>query len=227
MKKINCVIFDIDGTLTQTNELIFDSFNYIAEKYLDKIFTPSEITAMFGPPEEVAIERLVGKENAESALNDFFYYYQKHHNEKARLYTGIVEILKFLKEKGIILGVFTGKGTKTTLITLENFEIKKYFDMIVTGSDVRNHKPSSEGIRKIINYFNLNPENVLMVGDSVADVKAAHEGGIKISAVLWDSYSREKVLNMDLDFVFQSVQDFKEFLEKLLTPEREPEFGRK
>ncbi len=62
MKRISCVIFDIDGTLTQTNDLIFATFNHVAQRYVGKTFSPPEITAMFGPPEEVAIERLVGED---------------------------------------------------------------------------------------------------------------------------------------------------------------------
>ncbi|MBU2635912.1 MAG: HAD hydrolase-like protein, partial [Bacteroidetes bacterium] len=80
----------------------------------------------------------------------------------------------------------------------------------------KNHKPSAEGIRKIINYFGLKEENVLMVGDAVADVKAAHEAGIKIAAVVWDSYSKEKVLQMDVDFVFENVEEFRDFLKASL-----------
>lgn len=216
MKNINCIIFDIDGTLTQTNELIFASFNYFSKKYLNEIYTPSQITAMFGPPEEVTIEKLVGFPKYEAALADFLDFYRKNHNALARLYPGIVEILEFLKMRGIIMAVFTGKGLKSTLITLEEFNIKQYFDLIVTGSDVKNHKPSAEGIRKIINYFGLKEENVLMVGDAVADVKAAHEAGIKIAAVVWDSYSKEKVLQMDVDFVFENVEEFRDFLKASL-----------
>lgn len=216
MKNINCIIFDIDGTLTQTNELIFASFNYFSKKYLNEIYTPSQITAMFGPPEEVTIEKLVGFPKYEAALADFLDFYRKNHNALARLYPGIVEILEFLKMQGIIMAVFTGKGSKSTLITLEEFNIKQYFDMIITGSDVKNHKPSAEGIRKIINYFGLKEENVLMVGDAVADVKAAHEAGIKIAAVVWDSYSKEKVLQMDVDFIFENVEKFRDFLKASL-----------
>jgi phosphoglycolate phosphatase-like HAD superfamily hydrolase len=51
-----------------------------------------------------------------------------------------------------------------------------------------------------------------MVGDSVGDVKASHEAGVKVAAVLWDSYSREKVLQMKTDYVFHDVKEFSEWL---------------
>ena len=216
MKRISCIIFDIDGTLTQTNELIYATFNHVAEKYLQKVFTPKEIVAMFGPPEEVAIERLVGREQYGEAIDDFYNYYETHHPRMADVYSGIRELLEFLKSKGIILAVFTGKGKRTTLITLHKLGITSYFDLIVTGSDVENHKPSADGIRKVLKTFRLQPDEVLMVGDSVSDVKAAHEAGVPIAAVLWDSYGKEHVLEMDIDYRFHDVQEFSSWLRTVI-----------
>ncbi|MBI4548105.1 MAG: HAD-IA family hydrolase [Ignavibacteriae bacterium] len=212
MKRFSCIIFDLDGTLAQTNELIFSTFNHVAKKYAGKVFTPSEITAMFGPPEEVAIEKLVGAERADEAMDEFYTFYEAHHPRLADAYQGIREILDFLKQRGILLAVFTGKGSRTALITLEKIGLKDYFDIIITGHDVSSHKPSSEGIQKVMKRFRLRPHEVLMVGDSVADVKAAHEAGVPIAAVLWDSYSKDKVLQMDVDFRFHSVMEFSDWI---------------
>jgi len=190
MNKFLCIVFDVDGTLTQTNELIFASFNFVANKYLGKSYTSQEITAMFGPPDEVAIMNLVGKDNAEVALIDFLDFYKSNHTSMAKLYDGVDKLLNYLKQKGILLAVFTGKGRLSAMITLEELGIKKYFDLIVSGSDVVNHKPSSEGIQKVVDYFGLEKDKVLMVGDGVADIKAAHEAGVPVAAVVWDSYGR-------------------------------------
>ncbi len=216
MKRISCVIFDLDGTLTQTNELIFATFNYVAEKYAHKVFTPSEITSMFGPPEEVAIERLVGKGNIEQAMDDFYSFYERNHHNMANAYGGVHEILHFLKSHGILLAVFTGKAKRSALITLNSIRMKNYFDLIVTGNDVVNHKPSAEGIRHVMKAFKLQQEEVLMVGDSVSDVKAAHEAGVQMAAVLWDSYGKEKVMQMDVDRAFHNVAEFSDWLKETI-----------
>jgi pyrophosphatase PpaX len=212
MKKYSCVVFDIDGTLTQTNDLIFSSFNFVAQKYLGKTFTSEEITGFFGPPEEVAILNLVGNEKNEAAFNDLLNFYESNHSSMAKLYPLIGDLLIYLKQKGIILAVFTGKGKKSATITLKELKIEKYFELVVTGSDVLKHKPSSEGLKKIIDHFGLNKNKVLMVGDSVSDVLAAHEIGISMATVLWDSYAREKVEKMVVDYSFERVPDFFNFL---------------
>lgn len=209
-KLFNGYIFDIDGTLTSTNQLIFDSFNFVAKKYLNKTFTDEEIIAMFGPPEDHILKHLC-RENYEDARRDYFDYYSGNH-WKAELYKGINEILHNLKSKGYPIGIFTGKGKEASLITLTKLEIDHYFDLIITGDDVENHKPSPEGILKIVNHFNLDPKKVLMIGDSVADVVASREAGIKIASVLWDSYGHEEVKLLGSDYYFYSVRELNQFL---------------
>ena len=206
------IIFDIDGTLTSTNQLIFDSFNHIAKKYLNRTFTDSEIIGMFGPTEDVILQKWCG-DKFEEAQKEYYNYYRSHHHI-AKLYPGIKEILDYLKKRNILLSIFTGKGRKASLITLEELGIKNYFDIIVTGDDVANHKPSPEGIMKFINKYNLKKDEVLMIGDSVADVGAAKKAGIKIASALWDSYAAEKVKGLGSDYYFSSVDELRKFLIK-------------
>lgn len=205
----------MDGTLTQTNQLIYDSFNHIAEKYINKRLTPAEVIAYFGPPEKEAVEAMIGSEQIETAMKEYYSFYHSNHNQLASLYPGIVEILNFLKEQQVRIGLFTGKGRNTTDITLQQFEIEQYFDLTITGDDVDEFKPSGDGIRKIMQKFSLRPDEVLMVGDAVADIKAARETNVQIASVLWDSYGKDAVLQLQSDFIFHSVGEFSRWLQLL------------
>jgi HAD superfamily hydrolase (TIGR01549 family) len=202
----------MDGTLTQTNQLIYDSFNYIAQLYTGRTYSIPEITAMFGPPEEEALLSIVRPDQIDAVMKDYLSFYQTHHHHIARMYPGMENILSSIKEHGTRIALFTGKGMPTATITLREFRIEKYFDYVVTGNDVVKRKPSSEGLIKIMQHFALQPDEVLMVGDSDVDVKAAHEAGVKIAAVLWDSYAKEKVLKMKTDFVFHDTKEFQNWL---------------
>jgi phosphoglycolate phosphatase-like HAD superfamily hydrolase len=97
------------------------------------------------------------------------------------------------------------------MITLKKLGVDHYFDLIVTGDDVTNHKPSPEGILKFVNKFKFRPERVLMIGDSVSDVIASKKAGIKVASVLWDSYGSKAVKTLNSDYYFYSVQALKEF----------------
>jgi len=208
-------IFDIDGTITSTNELIFASFNFVAQKYLNKTLSPQEIIALFGPTEDVILKEWMGKKYPE-AREDYYNFYEKNHSKLARIYPGIKELLQTIKKRNKLLGIFTGKGRRTSIITLKKIGVLPLFDLIVTGDDVNNHKPSSEGILKFLNSFKLSPENVLMIGDAPSDIIAAKNAGVKVASVLWDSYAREKVQNISGDYKFYSVEELTNFIKKVL-----------
>ncbi len=215
MSKFEGFIFDIDGTLTSTNKLIFAAFNHVTKKYLGKTLTDEEVIALFGPPEDVILKEWFG-DNYENARKDYYEFYETKHNEMAELFPGIKEILEMIKNKNLPLAVFTGKGRKTTTITLKQLGIIDYFDLIVTGDDVKNHKPSAEGIKMILEKFNLPPEKVLMIGDAPSDIKASHEAGVKIASVVWDSYAKDEVLKMQSDYIFHSVDELGKFLHQIM-----------
>ena len=213
---LKCIIFDVDGTLTATSRLIFDSFNHIAERYRQRRYTDEEIIKMFGPPEEGALLSIVGKDQIDEAMVEYLEYYRRRHSELAHLHKGMIEVLDFIQSRGCKLAIFTGKGTHTTRISLQELGIDKYFDYIVTGNDVLNHKPSAEGLIKILKHFSLAPEEALMIGDAVSDIKAAHEAGIKVAVALWDSYAGDKVRSLPTDYSFQTVVELEQWLRKNL-----------
>ena len=206
------VLFDIDGTLTRTNELIFATFNFITSRYCGRTYEPREIIALFGPPEEGALLSIVGEARLDEAMDDLCDFYSSHHHAMAALHEGMDEVLAFLKSTGIPLGVFTGKGRRTAMITLKALGIAGYFDMIVSGNDVVRHKPDPEGIRKFIEAFSLAPAEVLMVGDALGDITASRGAGATSVAVLWDSYDRERVARAGADRVFHEVSGFLSWL---------------
>ena len=117
MAKYKGIIFDIDGTLTSTFDLIFASFNYVMKKYLNKNYSNEEIIGLFGPTEDQILDELCG-ENSEKAKEDYYNFYSKNHH-MAGLYPGIKEILEYIKSKNVFLSIYTGKGRKAAAITLK------------------------------------------------------------------------------------------------------------
>jgi pyrophosphatase PpaX len=211
------VIFDMDGTLTRTNDLIFASFNHVAEKYCGRRFTDEEVIGLFGPPEEGALAKVVAPSACDAAMDDLCEFYRTHHGTMAGLHDGIDAVLRLLFQAEIPMAVFTGKGRRTATITLEEVGIARYFDMLVTGSDVVAHKPDPEGITRVTEAWELHPSEVLMIGDALPDVVAARAAGVTPVAVLWDSYDRERVLRALPPYVFERVSDLTSWLSTSLT----------
>jgi len=206
-----CVIFDIDGTLTRTNELIFAAFNHVAEKHLGRRFEPPEIIALFGPPEEGALVKVFGPDNLDQVMEDLLTFYATNHDSMASLHRGMDHVLRYLKSRGVKLAVFTGKGRHTARITLEALHIAGFFDLIVSGNDVVHHKPHPEGILQVLETFNLKPRDALMVGDSLSDINASRAAGVPIASVLWDCYDLTGIRNARPDYLFERVEDMLEW----------------
>ena len=213
MNKFEGIIFDIDGTLTATNELIFETFRFITNKYLNINYKNEEITALFGPTEDVILKDLFG-DSYDSARKDYFEFYSENHSKMAYAYPGIKEIVCKIKDAGIPLSIYTGKGRDSAAITLKEIGLYNYFDLIVSGDDVKEHKPSPEGVDVFVEKFNLNRENTLLIGDATVDILAARNSGIKIASVVWDSYGKEKVIAMGSDYLFHTVEELDDFISK-------------
>jgi len=179
-------------------------------KYLNRNYSNEEIISLFGPTEDQILDKLCGK-NAEKAKEDYYNFYSENHH-MAELYPGIKELLEYIKLKNVHLSIYTGKGRKAAAITLKKLEIFNYFDLIISGDEVKEHKPSPEGIELFTDKFNLRKDKVLMIGDAPSDIKAARSAGVEIASVLWDSYSKERVIKLKSDYFFHSVSELSEFI---------------
>jgi len=208
--KFKGIIFDVDGTLTYTNRLIFDSFNHVTEKYLNIKYSDEQIISFFGPTEDVILKELFST-NYQQARTDYYHYYQQNHSI-AQMYDGIETLLIDLKKNDVLLSIYTGKGRTSALITLDELGIKDFFDLIVSGDDVEKHKPSPEGITMFLKKFNLNPAEVLMVGDAPSDIVAANDAEVEIASVIWDSYSETEVRKLNAKNIFSTVDELRNFI---------------
>ena len=189
--KFSLAIFDLDGTLADTSQLIFDSFNFVMRKYKSIEMAPSQIMSYFGPPEEIAIKNILGSDNFDSIWLDYLGYYEDHLNE-TEVFAGIPELLRALKKTGSHLAIFTGKGNNTTELTLKHHGIRDLFDVIVTGSIVKNHKPSPEGVELALSTLRVEPSMAVLVGDSLSDYRAATSAGIHFIAAMYDSLAKNR-----------------------------------
>lgn len=194
--KFSLVIFDLDGTLADTHQLIFDSFNFIMRKYKSMEMTPQEIMSFFGPTEDVCLRNIIGEERFEEGWCEYLDYYAKHLDETT-LFPGIRNIVKDLRSSGAHLAVFTGKGKETTKLTLDFHQVTRFFDLIVTGSGVRNHKPHPEGVELALKELRVKARDAVLVGDSISDFKAAGSAGTSFIAVSYDGLAKHRFDDVD------------------------------
>lgn len=215
MNDFSTYVFDVDGTLAQTNELIFESFRYVSKKYLNKNVSNEEIISLFGPSEDVILKELM-HDDFHSARKDYFEFYMNEHDRYVKNFDGLKDILELLQSNNKNLAVFTGKGTESANITLEKIGFANFFEILSTGDNVKNHKPAPDGIINILEHYNIPESELLMIGDSPHDVEASNKANVKIASVVWDSYAPQEVEAMNPDYIFYTVEEFKSFIESTL-----------
>ena len=192
---MNTVIFDLDGTLSDSAEGIVKSINYALPKLGFKELPKEDLLQYIGPPLNVIIEKLTGKNDEEFLLKGIKIFRERYFSigyKENVLYEGITEILKKLIDRGDILCVATAKREDIAENVLKYFGIDRYFTQ-VHGSDF--HRKKADLLRDIMNDSTLNHNAMIMIGDRDSDFMAAGEAGIPSLGVKW-GYGNEEELKL-------------------------------
>jgi phosphoglycolate phosphatase-like HAD superfamily hydrolase len=208
--KIKTVIFDLDGTLANTLPLCIAAFKKSVEPLLKTELSDADIIATFGPSEEGTIRKLI-PEHEEQGVKDYLLHYQQLHHTCPEAFDGIKELLESLHTAGVQLAMVTGKGPHSTQISLKQFGLSRYFDILETGSPDGPNKVN--GIRNVINRLNADLNTSIYVGDAPSDIKYCQQVGIPIAAAAWaETTNAEELIPLKPDWIFYSVAEFREWL---------------
>lgn len=203
---IKGILFDLDGTIINTNELIFTSFNYVLNEYMGLNVSREQIVKGFGEPLTETFLRY-DKERAEELVNIYLEYSHARQDELIKSYPGVEEALSKLKELGIKLAIVTSKRRAVAYSGMDTFGLRKYFDVIVTPEDTIKHKPHGEPVLKACELLGLKPCETIMVGDSHNDILSGKNVGAKTSAVSYTEFKMEDILKYEPDYVIDHISE--------------------
>ena len=211
MQKIKAIIFDLDGTLANTLPLCIEAFRQSVEPLINRSISDAEIIATFGPSEEGTIMALAPN-NYDKGVADYLKFYKNLHNICPTPFDGIKELLVALKEKGIRIAMVTGKGKYSTAISLQQFGLQNFFELIETGSPTGARK--AEGIQLVLDFLNgIKKEEVIYVGDAPSDIIASKSVGVTVVAAAWATTAApEKLIALLPDKIFYTIKNFADWL---------------
>uniref|UniRef100_A0A7V3YGZ2 phosphoglycolate phosphatase n=1 Tax=Candidatus Caldatribacterium californiense TaxID=1454726 RepID=A0A7V3YGZ2_9BACT len=200
-------IWDLDNTVIGSSRLLWGAFQWVAERFAGRSMTPRDIVSLYGPPEDVVIEQIVGREKKDEALRAFYEFYEQEHDRLVTPFPEVLEILEYLRRKGVKQALFTSKGRKSASITLRRFNLERLFDFVLCGDEVQRAKPYPDGVVRILEYFGVSPRNALYVGDSPLDAQAAHGAQVAFALALWDSFHRAEAERIAAKYVFATPRE--------------------
>ena len=192
----NTVIFDLDGTLIDSEEGIMNSFAYTFEKLGMAVPSRGEMGAFIGPPLFYSFETIcgLGKEGAERAVEIYREYFGKYGVNQNTVYDGVEKMLAELKSRGKTLLLATSKYELYALQILENLGLDKYFSFAAGSEKDGGRGTKAEVISYVLNKTGAEAESAVMVGDRMHDTKGAFEAGVDSIGALWGYGSRTELL---------------------------------
>lgn len=201
------VIFDLDGTLINTNELIIKSFKYVFNKYHKEIkISEEEYISFIGPTLEESFKRyFANMEHITFLIDEYRRFNKENHDNMVSIYPNVIDTLDELSKK-FPLGIVSSKRRDLVMQGLNLFKITKYFKCIICADDKVLHKPNPEGI--LLALEKLDSANGLYVGDNVNDILAGKNANVKTVGVSW-SYKLDKLKESNPDYL---IYDMKELI---------------
>ncbi|MEF9967512.1 MAG: prolipoprotein diacylglyceryl transferase [Longicatena sp.] len=217
-KKKPAIIFDLDGTLVDTKELIYKSFIHTFEKYKPGYhISDEELQSFLGP----TLHQSFSKYFEVSQVPEIIAYYRafnhEHHDEYIKEIPHVKETLTYLKEHDYALAVMSNKLTDIVKMGLAQFQLTPYFEVILGGEDVEEPKPSPMGILKACELLHCSHDDVIYIGDAPTDIQACKNMGAFSVAFI---YEENRAIEMQKENPCAIITDMKDLL-RLVEEEHE------
>jgi len=184
--KYTHVVFDMDGTLIDTDLMLVETMMVLFRKYRPGYkVSLSTLIYFSGPPIEDTLATYFPGLDHKAIIQEFKDVSLDYYAKNAMLFPDTISTLSKLRERGVHLGIFTNKHRDRTLATLQMLGLESYFDYVVGYDDVKKPKPDPEGLFACLKHYHVAKEKMLFVGDTIYDYQAATAAGVPVALTAW------------------------------------------
>jgi pyrophosphatase PpaX len=206
------VLFDLDGTLIDSGEMILSSFRHAARTVLARDVADEQIAALVGGSN---IYDQMRKLDA-ARVDELVHAYREHNaplHDELQAFEGVEAVLQQLRSEGRRLGIVTAKRRQTVDLAFAVLPIEHYFDAVVTSEATERHKPHPEPVLVALDRLGALPAEAAFVGDSPYDVAAGKAAGVFTVGVCWGRlHPEERLRDAGADVVVHNVRELLDVL---------------
>ena len=214
-KKYDYILFDFDGTIADTSEGIFDSFDYVKKTLGGRDIPRSEYDKMIGPPLAFSFREFFGfgEDEIERAIRTYRVEYERAGLFKCKMYEGMKDVFSSLQKAGKSLFVATSKPEVYARKLMAHFGVSHFFSYI-GGSDISEKRAKkSEVIEYVLSSSGVKDKSrAVIVGDRLHDAQGAKEAGIDCIGVLFGFGSEAELKNAGVEKIAQTPADILKIL---------------
>ncbi|AMG49837.1 hypothetical protein IGI89_000320 [Enterococcus sp. AZ141] len=216
MKKIECVIFDLDGTLLDSRECSIKATKAAFTEMGLKVPSEVVIEHYMGIPIEESFfkmsEQPLDQETATELIRIFRTYYQTYEESTLNVFPEIPHVLEILMKRKVPCFVVSSKKTAVVKRNLAAQSLVAFFEEIIGSDAVSHYKPHPEGIDKVVTHYQFDPTRTIMVGDAIFDIQMGKAAGVKTIAVTWGSHDAKKLSAEKPDALAEAPQDILDYI---------------
>ncbi|MBI2029933.1 HAD-IA family hydrolase [Candidatus Gottesmanbacteria bacterium] len=205
MKKFKAVLFDVDGTLLDTEEFIYKAFKYTLKKHNLPTITKTQVLKIVGQQLEKTYKILSNSDNVVEYC-ETHRSFQVKNLHLSKPFPNTIKALRKIKKAGLKIAAVTSRSKRTSQKTLELANIYEYFDLLISSEDVKNHKPHPEPLLKALNNLGIKSQNAVMVGDTKFDIEAGKNAKVKTIAAAY-GFHKDRVKASSPDFIIRDIID--------------------
>ncbi|MGD8867100.1 MAG: HAD-IA family hydrolase [Gemmatimonadales bacterium] len=188
------ILFDLDGTLVDSLELILSSYRHTLSVHLGRVLPDEDWLKTMGMPLRVQLARFSDSpEQIEAMFRTYVAHNQAQHDRLLRFFPGMREGVVTLRKADYRLCVVTSKIREHAIRELAVAGLDGLFDGLVGANEVQHAKPDPEPVLLGLERIGVTAGDALMVGDSVYDLRAARAAGVDAAAALWGPFRREQL----------------------------------
>ncbi|MDQ3393900.1 MAG: HAD family phosphatase [Bacteroidota bacterium] len=198
--KIKAMIFDMDGTVVDSNKLDFEAWKHVFEQHEVALEYKDYIKLLGATSEEIILKYLdINEDEIEEFINKREALFKKYVNEKGlQPMPHIKGLLDQIKNAKIKMALATGAQREKLDFMLEKINLANYFDEIVTADDVEKGKPNAETFLKAAEKLQVSPDETIIWEDAEKGVEAAKNGNLKCIAITTTNEGKEGLEKADL-----------------------------